>query len=303
MANNELSRRDVIMAGAAAVASAPLTRADAPSTQPTDTPLPGQLKISMAGYSFREFLDRPGKPGRMSLIDFVDLGLKWGLDAVEPTSYYFLREDDEFILALKRYAFRSGLEISGTPIRNDFCKAPGPQLDGEIVDACKWVDHCVKLGSPVIRVFAGKKPETGSREQHLANVASAMKEACAYALDNGVFLAIENHGYLTETADDLLKILEKVDSQALGVNLDTGNFRVDPYGNIAKAAPHAIVCQVKVKVRNDSGEKEPADFARIFRILRKANYRGYVTLEYEEAEPHTQMPAYIRRLQDLARAC
>ena len=130
---------------------------------------------------------------------------------------------------------------------------------------------------------------------------AAMKEACADAHSKGVFLAIENHGYLTETADDLLRILEAVGSPALGINLDTGNFHGDPYGNIAKAAPHAIACQVKVKVRDNEGKRHPADFARIFQIIRKANYRGYVTLEYEETEPHTRMPAYIRQLQNLAR--
>jgi sugar phosphate isomerase/epimerase len=298
-----MTRRDVLLAGAAvAGSSASLARATDPASQPADaSPLPSQLKISMAGYSFRSFLDRPSKPGKMSLLDFVDLGVKWGLDGVEPTSYYFLRDDDEFIFALKRHAFLSGLEISGTPVRNDFCKKPGPDLDKEIAHVRKWVDHCVKLGSPVIRIFAGKKARTGQRERHFANATAAMKEAGAYAHSKGVFLAIENHGYLTETADDLLRILETVDSPALGINLDTGNFRSNPYGNIAKAAPHANACQVKVKVRDNEGKKQPADFARIFQILRKANYRGYVTLEYEEAEPHARMPAYIRRLQDLAR--
>jgi hypothetical protein len=70
---------------------------------------------------------------------------------------------------------------------------------------------------------------------------------------------------------------------------------------MAKAAPHAITCQVKVKVRVDEKKREPADYKRIFDILREANYRGYVTLEYEEDEPHTRMPRYIRQLQDLAR--
>ena len=48
-------------------------------------------------------------------------------------------------------------------------------------------------------------------------------------------------------------------------------------------------------------KKQPADFAQIFQIINKANYRGYVTLEYEETEPHTRMPTYIRQLQNLSR--
>ena len=31
------------------------------------------------------------------------------------------------------------------------------------------------------------------------------------------------------------------------------------------------------------GKKEPADFKRLAKIMRDANYRGYIVLEYEEA--------------------
>jgi hypothetical protein len=34
-------------------------------------------------------------------------------------------------------------------------------------------------------------------------------------------------------------------------------------------------------------------------ILRQANYRGYVVLEYEEKEPLKEIPEYIDKLRDL----
>ena len=140
-----------------------------------------------------------------------------------------------------------------------------------------------------------------SREQAFDATVKAMREATDYAGSKGIFLAIENHGYLTETADDLLKLLEAVDHEWLGINLDTGNFHSDAYGNIAKAAPHAVTCQVKTMVRKDgSKDREPADFARIIDILRDAKYRGYITLEYEGANPVQEVPKYMRELRALA---
>ena len=55
----------------------------------------------------------------------------------------------------------------------------------------------------------------------------------------GSHLALEAIRYLIQNADQLLEILERVDSEWLGLNLDIGSFRTeDPYQDIARAAPH-----------------------------------------------------------------
>ncbi len=306
---NLCSRRQILTAAAGMSASAIAAKvgraADAPIARESDKarpPSPKRFKISLAGYSFRQYLDQEGKPGKMSLFDLVDLCVQLGIDAIEPTSYYFLKTDDEYLNTLKRKVFLAGLEISGTPIRNNFCLPPGPELDKELAHVRKWVDICAKLGSPVSRIFAGKALAGAGREKDFENAVAGMKKACEYAGAKGVFLAIENHGYLTETADAVIRILDAVKSDWLGLNLDTGNFVEKPYENIAKAAPHAIVCQFKTEVVkiDRTRQREPADFARIFKILREARYRGYATLEYEGADPHKEVPIYIARMQELA---
>ena len=114
-----------------------------------------------------------------------------------------------------------------------------------------------KLGSPVIRIFAGKASKKASRDEEFKRAVSGMKQACDYAGSKGVFLGIENHGYLTETGNDVLRIVDAVDHDWFGVNLDTGNFRDDPYDSIAKTVPHAVVCQVKATIRNPETGKKP----------------------------------------------
>jgi sugar phosphate isomerase/epimerase len=75
-----------------------------------------------------------------------------------------------------------------------------------------------------------------------------------------------------------------VNSPWFGVNLDSGNFQSDdPYGDLAKIAPYAVNAQIKVVMTSPAKKKEPADYAKLAKILRDAHYRGYVVLEYEEA--------------------
>jgi hypothetical protein len=50
---------------------------------------------------------------------------------------------------------------------------------------------------------------------------------------------------------------------------------------MAKLAPYAINAQIKVAV-SVAGKKTPTDFKRVAKIMRDANYRGYIVLEYEE---------------------
>jgi len=51
---------------------------------------------------------------------------------------------------------------------------------------------------------------------------------------------------------------------------------------------------VALKVGN---EKVPADIERVGKILREANYQGYVVLEYEEEDnPYEAIPPVLDRM-------
>jgi sugar phosphate isomerase/epimerase len=79
-----------------------------------------------------------------------------------------------------------------------------------------------------------------------------------------VILALENHGGgVTTTADELLRIVRKIDSSYFGVNLDTGNFHTkDPYDDLARVAPYAVNVQVKTEIRREGKTTEPADLSK-----------------------------------------
>jgi len=163
-----------------------------------------------------------------------------------------------------------------------------------------WIDHAAVMGAPVIRIFAGKVAKGGTEEEALDLCVAGINESLDYAATKGVLLALENHGGITATPQQLLSIVERVkDSKWFGVNYDSGNFRTeDPYGDLEKIAPYAVNAQIKVALKTpDNGHKE-ADLKRMVEILRSANYRGYVVLEYEEAKPYEEIPMYVDKLRE-----
>ncbi|MBN1490793.1 MAG: sugar phosphate isomerase/epimerase [Phycisphaerae bacterium] len=298
----QLTRRQILGAGAATLVGSAWHSGEAavvgekPSTG--DGKITSQMRLSIAAYSFNKLLPRGENKGSMTLHDLCDLAAVWRLDAVEPTSYYFESEDKAYIHSLKAKAFKLGLDISGTSVGNNFCLPPGEQRNEQIAYVKRWVDHSVELGAPCIRIFAGRPHKDTPRDEAFGWFIECLKECCDYAGSRAIFLAIENHGYLTETAEAVNHICNTVNHDWLGINLDTGNFHGDTYRNIELVMPKTITVQVKLYVRGEDGKPAgEADFPRIIGILRKANYRGYVALEYEGKEdPLTGVPEALKKL-------
>jgi sugar phosphate isomerase/epimerase len=262
---------------------------------------PTRMKLSLAAYSFRNALSGPKKS--MTLDDFVDLASTYDIEAVEPTSYYFPEPaTPEYCRALRRHAFLQGLAISGTAVRNTFTYQPGPQLDKEIDHVKRWVDLAAELHAPTIRIFAGDLQKGTTEADARRWCIDAIHDACEHGASCGVILALENHGGIVTTAEQLLSIVKEVRSDWFGINLDTGNFRsADPYADLAKLAPYAVVAQVKTEVSaGPKGPRQEADLPRVIKILRDVKYRGFVALEYEaEDDPRQAVPRYLQQLRKL----
>jgi sugar phosphate isomerase/epimerase len=107
----------------------------------------------------------------------------------------------------------------------------------------------------------------------------------------GVMMALENHWGLTTKISSLLAIHKAVNSPWLGINMDTGNYPGDPYAGIAQLAPVATIVQAKTYHGGGEWYTLDLDYPRIAGILRKAGFRGWVSLEMEGKEaPETAVP-------------
>lgn len=290
-----LSRRNWLKTGtlaAAGLAVAPHRAAAADSDVATKN-----MHLSMAAYSMREALSG----GDMDLFEFIDWCGALGLAGTELTSYYFREAiDDAYLHALRRRALRNGVTISGTAIRNDFCRPPGPEKQKDIEHVKQWIDYAATLFAPHIRIFAGTLPDGVDPPTGIQWVADGIKEVLDYAGQRGILIGLENHGGITARAEDHLAICDAVGVHPwFGINLDTGNYRTNVYEELAMAAPRAVNVQVKAEVTRNDGSTEPTDYARICDLLVEADYKGWVALEYEEANPRQEIPEHVQRLQAL----
>ena len=254
------------------------------------------MHVGSTAYSYRKYLSS----GEMSLEEFLHAGVEMGLDGVELTAYYFSTTERSYLHAIKRLCYRLGLDISGTAVGNNFCVPDEAKRAEQVQMVKEWIGHSVELGAACMRVFAGGVPEGHTEAEARQWTIDALKECADYAGERGVLLALENHGGITSTADQVISLIEAVDSEWVVLNLDTGNFRTDPYGSIAQAAPHAVTCHVKTEVPSPTGGKEEADIQRIVSTLRDAGYNGYLSIEYEAAEePKVAVPRFVAQLKAL----
>ena len=290
----EFLRTSATMAGAFACSSL------ATAIEPIKRSGPkAKIRLGLAAYSFNKALDL--KKPTMTLFDFIDLAAELPLDDVELTSYYFADTSNEYLDKLKAHAAKKKLGISGVPVGNNFTIVDDTKRKAEVAKVKSWIEWAARLGASTVRIFAGTLDKGDTLEMAQKRVVAAMEECCETAAKHNVLLALENHGGITGSAEQLLGLVQPITSKNLGVNIDTGNFRTaDPYVDIAKIAPYGVVCQLKTEVFPVGKPKEEADLAKLIGILKDANFHGTVALEYEAAEdPKTAVPKYIKALRKL----
>ena len=260
---------------------------------------PGRMRLSLCAYSFRSLLTKTSDG--MDLFQLVDYCHKHNVPGVELTSYYFPKEvSQEYLSELKYHCHRRGVSISGGAIANDFCQLDIAKVDRDIEHGKRWIDYYAFLGAPVIRIFAGTQPSGDSWETTVSRCVAACDKLGAYAASKGMLLGLENHGGVTAKAEGLLEIVRGIQSKSIGINFDSGNFRgANPYAELEQIAPYAVNAQLKVEMF-PNGERKQADLERVLSILRKANYSGWVALEYEADEPpETAIPLWLEKIAKL----
>jgi sugar phosphate isomerase/epimerase len=267
--------------------------------EPIQRPGKSHLRLSIAGYSYRDYLNL--KKPTMTLFDFAELAAGMDLDAIEPTAYYFPETSAAYLAKLKGTCTRLGLDISGTAVGNNFCVSDPAKLKEQIQSVKNWTEYSSRLGAKTMRIFAGKPDKGDTEEKARPRCVEAIQECCDHAAQFGIYLALENHGGIVATIEQMLTVVKAVQHPWFGVNFDTGNFvSPDPYADLTRLAPYAVTVQLKTEIQRTGMKKEESDKKRLLDILRAAHYRGYVALEYEAPEePKTAIPRHIEELKRL----
>jgi sugar phosphate isomerase/epimerase len=257
-----------------------------------------RIKTAICAYSFRQALGA----NKLTYEDLVDMAVENGVDGLDLTAYWFPKENlDQFYSSLRRKAYVSAVEIPAIAIRTDLCRERPNDQEREAAWLNYWVDAAERLGASHIRIFGGNVPQGASEDDAARWVTEILKRSADYAGKKGVILGLENHGGITLFAKRVIQIVEAVDHPFVGINLDTGNFRSDPYGQIQMCIPYAVNSQYKVSV-HDGDKTERSDWDRITKMFGAAGYKGYISLEYEDDEdPFVAVPRHLGTMRELAK--
>ena len=238
-----------------------------------------RAKIALNLYSF----NTPLTEGKESLETVIDYAASLGYAALDMTGYYFstypAAPSDEEVYRTKYRAFRRGIQICGTGVRNDFTVVDRAALEKEKQHVKDWIVVAAKLGASTLRVFAGAGVPQGSTWDETARqVARAIDECAEVARRYGIMIAVQNHNDFLKTAEDVEKLFSMISSDAVGLMLDIGSYRSDPYREIEQTIGYAITWQVKETVFV-GGVETKTDVRRVMDIIRKGGYCGYVPVE------------------------
>ena len=254
--------------------------------------------ISLNAYSFTRML----LANEMSLKELFLFAAETGFMGVDLTAYYIPGypevPEDKILFDIKRMAFLQGLAITGTGVRNDFTLAD-PEKRAKEIDLVKnWILAAVKLGAPYVRVFAGKEsPEGHTRDEIKSWVIDALQECADFASSYGVMVTFQNHNDFIVASEDIIDIMENVNSDWFGLMLDIGSLPVpDPYKDIEKLIRYAVTWQVKENVKTNEGSV-PTDFPRLMKIVNEQNYHGFFPLEtLGEGDPRKKVQALYKQV-------
>lgn len=286
------SRRDFLQQSALSSIALSIPSYATPSPAPTT-----DIKLAVSSYSYWHF-----RTEKVPIEKVIDEASTLGLAGVDVLHRQMESEELAYLNRLKRYAFLKGVDLISLSIHQDFV-TPDEAERQEAIDHTK---HCIDLahqmGIPSIRLNSGRWGTIDSFDALMANrgveepiagyteddafgwCIGAIEQCLPYAAEKGVLLALENHWGLTSTPEGLLRIRKAIDSPWLGILLDTGNFLEDPYDKLAQVAPYADFVQAKTYYGGGEWYTLDLDYKRIVQLLRDANYRGYVSIEFEGKE-------------------
>ncbi|HJW90177.1 MAG TPA: sugar phosphate isomerase/epimerase family protein [Anaerolineales bacterium] len=266
------------------------------------------MKVGIDSYCYHRFFgevypDQKPPVKKMTMEGFLARAKELDADGVSLESCFFPTFDEGWLKELKAKLDDYGFDrvfAWGHP--DGLERGQNWTAYQEMVDC---IPRAKLIGADVMRVVGSslmfRHEPHGPQIEALTKM---FKEAVKVAEDNGVKMAVENH--IDFTADEILQLLDNVNSPYLGLNFDTGNFlRLldDPVAGMAKLAPYVYATHVK-DLYPDKNAK-PTDWfffagvpvgrglinnQALAQYLKDANFQGFLAVEIDH--PHTDWTDY-----------
>ena len=267
--------------------------------------------IAVSTYSFWRF----NKGQKLPIEDCIEKAGAMGFDGVDVLHIQMTSEENGYLQNLKRRAMINGLDLCGMSIHQGFVSPDKDKRKKNINHTIKCLELAYKLGIGCIRMNTGTWGTSKNFNELMANrgiekpldgytdedaypwVIESLEQCLPTAEKCGIVMGLENHWGLGRTPEGVMRIVNAVDSPWLGVLLDTGNFLEDPYDKLEMCAPKTVFMQAKTYYGGGTWYTLDLDYPRIGRIMKKAGFTGYVSLEFEGKEDaRTAIPKSLAML-------
>ena len=267
--------------------------------------------IAVSTYSFWRF-----KKGlKLPIETCIDEAARMGFDGVDLLLIQMESEENSYLQKIKRHALINGLDLCCMSTHQGYVYPDKAKRQENIDLTLRQIETAYRLGVPIVRLNTGRWGTSGNFDDLMANrgieptlpgyteedgfkwVIDSIEKCLPKAEECGVILGLENHWGLARTPEGLLRIVNAIDSPWLQVLLDTGNFLEDPYDKLEMCAPQTVFMQAKTYYGGGLWYELDLDYPRIARIMRKHNFKGYVSLEFEGHEDYKiAVPKSLARL-------
>ncbi len=270
--------------------------------------------IALSTYSLWRFRNEPLR----DIHRCIDIASDMGFDGVELLLYQIEQNtllSNSAMQQIKRHAFRLGLPLCGMSTHQGFVTPDREKRKRNIDLTIGQIETCYQLGIPTMRVNTGRWGTSRNFDELMKNrgieppldgysdedafpwVIESLERCLPTAEKCGVVLGLENHWGLGLTPEGVTRIVDAVDSPWLQVTLDTGNFLEDPYEKLEQLAPRAAFVQAKTYYGGGQWYEIDIDYNRVAAMLRRHNYRGWISLEFEGMEDYrTAIPKSLSLL-------
>lgn len=294
-----LNRRNFAKAAAIGAAAAVPTRCMAADDKPMPAGSTTRANpIAVSTYSFWRFKD----DSKLSIEQCIDEAARIGFEAVEILHIQMESEEPGYLQRLKQRALINGLDLCGFSTHQGFVSPDAEKRQKNIDHTIHAIELAYQLGIPTMRVNTGRWGTSKDFDELMANrgieprlpgytdddgfrwVIDSFEKCLPVAEKCGVTLGLENHWGLGITAEGVLRIVDAINSPWLRCTLDTGNFLESPYDRLEQMASKTVFVQAKTYYGGGIWYSLDLDYQRIAKMLRRHNYRGYVSLEFEGNE-------------------
>lgn len=296
---NSTNRREflrtlgLVTAGSGLISGALASCSSKPTSQPSQTEMTTGtfFKISLAEWSFHTALEAR----EMDNLDFpVKARNDFGLSAVEYVNKFFKdkAKDSAYLAELKKRCDDHG--VTSVLI---MCDDEGSMADADsakrqqtVENHYRWIDAAKYLGCHAIRVNCAG---TGSPEEVAKAGADGLRKLCEFGQAAGINVIVENHGGNSSNGKWLSGVIRSVGLPNCGVLADFNNFCLngnpdktckewyDRYQGVSEMMQFAKGVSAKSIDFDAEGNCVETDYIKMFDIIKRAGYTGYVGVEYE----------------------